>query len=220
MRFFFPLLLFFIIYLLFIFFDYTSIHKWMKPLLIPSLLFFYLINLQGKPQLKIIAALLLSAAGDTLLMFDGPNFFIFGLVAFLFAHILYILIFKSFLKSLAINRFVLLCSFLVVLYYVSFISFLWPGLGKMKIPVLVYASAISMMLWLSFQVFQKFGKAALHILLGSLFFVFSDSLLSIQLFQTDFFRAHFFVMLTYLLAQFLLVYGLMNMESRKHYISD
>ena len=220
MRFFFPLLLFFIVYLLFTFFDYASIHKWMKPILIPSLLFFYMINLRGKPQLKIIAALLLSAAGDTLLMFDGPNFFIFGLVAFLFAHILYILIFKSFLKSLAINRFVLLCSFLVVLYYVLLISFLWPGLGKMKIPVLVYASAISMMLWLSFQVFQKFGNTALYMLLGSFFFVFSDSLLSIQLFRTDFFRAHFFVMSTYLLAQFLLVYGLMNMDSRKHYISD
>ena len=220
MRFFFPLLLFFIVYLLFIFFDYTSIHKWIKPLLIPSLLFFYLINLKGKPRIKLIAALLLSAAGDTLLMFDGPNFLIFGLVAFLFAHILYILIFKSFLKSLSINRFVLLCSFLIVLYYVLFMSFLWPGLGKMKMPVLFYAFAISMMLWLSFQVFQKLGNAALYMLLGAFFFVFSDSLLSIKLFHTDFFRAHFFVMFTYLLAQFLLVYGLVKIETRKHFISN
>ena len=51
----------------------------MKPFLIPALLFFYLINIYSRPQLKIIGALLLSAAGDSLLMIDGPNFFIFGL---------------------------------------------------------------------------------------------------------------------------------------------
>ena len=220
MRFFLPLLLFFIVYLSFIFFDYSFIHRWMKPFLIPSLLFFYLINVQTKPQLKIIGALLLSATGDVLLMFHGPNFFIFGLVAFLFAHIFYVFIFKSFLKRLIINRFILVCSFLVGLYYVLLMRFLWPGLGDMKIPVIAYAFVISMMLWLSLQVSQKFGASAKYILLGAFFFVFSDTLLSIQLFHTDFYRAHLFVMLTYLLAQFLLVYGLIYIETRKQVISD
>ena len=220
MRFFFPVLLFFIVYLSFIFFDYSFIHRWMKPFLIPSLLFFYLINVKTKPQLKMIGALLLSAAGDVLLMFHGPNFFIFGLVAFLFAHIFYVFIFKSFLKRLIINRFILFCSLLVGLYYLLLMRFLWPGLGDMKIPVLAYAFVISMMLWLSFQVSQKFGSSAKYILLGAFFFVFSDTLLSIQLFHTDFYRAHLFVMLTYLMAQFLLVYGLIYIEKRKHVISD
>ena len=129
MRFFFPLLLFFIVYLMFVFFDYSSIHQWMKPFLIPSLLFFYLINLKGKPQLKLIGALLLSAAGDAFLMFNGPDFFISGLVAFLFAHILYVFIFKSFLKRLIINRFILLCSFLIGLYYVLLMRF-WTMFDK------------------------------------------------------------------------------------------
>ena len=220
MRFFFPLLLFFTVYLLFIFFDYSSIHQWMKPFLIPSLLFFYLINLKGKPQLKLIGALLLSAVGDALLMFNGPDFFIFGLVAFLFAHILYVFIFKSFLKRLIINRFILLCSFLIGLYYVLLMRFLWPSLGDMKIPVLAYAFVISMMLWLSLQVSQALGTSAKYIFLGAFFFVFSDTLLSLQLFHTDFYRAHLFVMLTYLLAQVLLVYGLIYVETRKYIISD
>ena len=220
MRFFFPLLLFFTVYLLFIFFDYSSIHQWMKPLLIPSLLFFYLINLKGKPQLKLIGALLLSAAGDALLMFNGPDFFIFGLVAFLFAHVLYVFIFKSFLKRLTINRLILICSLFVVLYYVFFMRFLWSDLGEMQIPVLVYAFVISIMLWMSIQVVNSLGISGRYILLGAFFFVLSDSLLSIQLFHTDFYMAHFFVMLTYITAQFLLVYGIIHVETLKHIISD
>ena len=54
---------------------------------------------------------------------------------------------------------------------------------------------------------------------GAFFFVFSDTLLSLQLFHTDFYRAHLFVMLTYLLAQVLLVYGLIYVETRKYIIS-
>ena len=220
MRFFYPILFFFIVYLSFILCGYSFLYIWMKPFLIPALLFFYLINIYSRPQLKIIGALLLSAAGDSLLMIDGPNFFIFGLVAFLFAHVLYVFIFKSFLKRLTINRLILICSLFVVLYYVFFMRFLWSDLGEMQTPVLVYAFVISMMLWMSIQVVHSLGISGRYILLGAFFFVLSDSLLSIQLFHTDFYMAHFFVMLTYITAQFLLVYGIIHVETLKHIISD
>ena len=85
----------------------------------------------------------------------------------------------------------------------------------MRIPVLAYALVISVMLWMALQLLRGTSSFRWYIVLGALFFVVSDSLLSIQLFYSSFELAHFYVMLTYLLAQFLLVFGILNFRNER-----
>ena len=71
-----------------------------KPALVASLLLLFVFKHQSlSSKLKVIVplALLFSVIGDVLLMFDSydANFFIYGLIAFLLAHILYSIAFQT-----------------------------------------------------------------------------------------------------------------------------
>src|SRR5450631_3316136 len=71
-----------------------------KPLLIPVLIIYFLSqrkNTNNNLAKWIVVALFFSWAGDVLLMFDVKNslFFLFGLSAFLLAHIFYIVFFHN-----------------------------------------------------------------------------------------------------------------------------
>ena len=205
----------FVVYLTMVFTESTTEAAWMKPILIPSL---FLLMLGGRKILKhqrLVGALVLSTVGDILLIFEGRPFFILGLLSFLLAHLLYIFIFRSKVGAIKRDAFSVICTLFILVYYVSFMCFLWPHLGAMRIPVLAYAFVISGMLWMALQLLRSTSSFRWHIVLGALFFVVSDSLLSIQLFYSSFELAHFYVMLTYLLAQFLLVYGILNFRNER-----
>ena len=153
--------------------------------------------------------------GDILLIFEGRPFFILGLLSFLLAHVLFVLIFRSRAGTIKLDFYTVVCSLFILSYYFFFMKFLWPHLGAMRIPVLAYAFVISGMLWMALQLLRSTSSLRGHIVLGALFFVVSDSLLSIQLFYSSFELAHFYVMLTYLLAQLLLVYGILNFRHER-----
>src|SRR5204862_2544366 len=92
-------ILFIVILLTDLFAVYTSngiLRYISKPLLMPLLLVFFILQTKFfASSLKkwVVLALLFSWGGDVLLMFESMNgnFFILGLVAFLIAHIFYIL---------------------------------------------------------------------------------------------------------------------------------
>lgn len=184
-----------------------------KPFLIPALIVAYHHEVRplSGPSRLFIVALVFSWLGDVLLMLEawGPKFFIGGLLAFLVSHLLYIRYFngirttkKSFLKS----RPVMLLG--VVVFVFELIYILWPGLGPMKIPVIVYASVIGTMLAFALWQYGKIDqRAALLFISGALLFVLSDTLLSINRFRIGFTGAGTWVMITYCLAQFLLAKG-------------
>jgi uncharacterized membrane protein YhhN len=178
-------------------------------------LYSFYASVKEKGNYKIIGALVLSTLGDILLIFDGRPFFILGLLSFLLAHVLYVLVFRSRVGTIKLDFYTVLCSLLILSYYFFFMKFLWSHLGAMRIPVLAYALVISVMLWMALQLLRGTSSFRWHIVLGALFFVVSDSLLSIQLFYSSFELAHFYVMLTYLLAQFLLVYGILNFRNER-----
>lgn len=200
-------------YLSLVFMEQEAISVYLKPLLVPALLILFLLNVKQKGNYKIIGALLLSTLGDILLIFDGKAFFILGLLSFLLAHLLYILIFRSQTKSIKRDAFTIQSSVVVIMYYGCFMCFLWPHLGAMRIPVLAYALVISVMLWMALQFLRSTSSYKWHIVLGAFFFVVSDSLLSIQLFYSSFDFSHFYVMLTYLFAQSFLVYGIIRIKN-------
>src|SRR6186713_2006841 len=101
------IILFIVILLADLFAVYTSnetLRYITKPLLMPFLITFFIFQTKdfSSPLKKWITfALVFSWAGDVLLMFESTNgnFFIFGLVAFLIAHIFYILFYEIVIRK-------------------------------------------------------------------------------------------------------------------------
>lgn len=190
-----------------------------KPMILGSLIFFFLVRSYGKDKMirsYLLAGLFFSLTGDILLMFDSdPRFFLFGLSAFLIAHICYIILFSSLRNKerLGINAW----NFIpVAIYYAALAFTLYPFLGEMRLPVLVYGSVISIMfvlaLHMTSMVYREAGK---WMAIGAAFFVLSDSLLAFNKFYQSFPFAGILIMLTYAAAQYGIVKGVLSYLAEK-----
>lgn len=187
-----------------------------KPLLIPALILLLIISGLSSSGKIIAAALFFSWAGDVLLLFENKHalFFISGLVCFLITHIFYIIYFLQ-IKTAAIS---LLkkqpwLAVLVAAYGVSLVLFLYPHLGAMKIPVLVYAIVICTMVICSLHVYNKVNTPANSVFVaGAVLFAVSDSLLAVNKFYQPFAGAGAFIISTYCAAQFLIVMGILKIK--------
>jgi uncharacterized membrane protein YhhN len=186
-----------------------------KPMLMIALLMLFL-ERAGKAasrlKFHIFLALVFSLAGDVLLIFQGQHdqFFMFGLAAFLLAHIFYILYFRGIRKPNRAEGSIIktVASLVAVVYAIGLLWFLFPKLGSMKIPVMVYGATISMMLVSVFFAFVHIrSRFAVFSVAGAILFVVSDSLLAINKFHTPFEASGFLIMLTYGLAQLFIVWG-------------
>jgi uncharacterized membrane protein YhhN len=183
-----------------------------KLLLMPALaLAVYAGSPQGKERVLLLTAILFSFAGDSFLLLDhkNPLFFIFGLVSFLITHILYIIYFigiKPVRTSVLSKQPWIILP--VIAYGFGLVYFLFPTLGDLKIPVIVYAIIICTMLLCSIHILKRVNKPAGWLFVGgALFFVLSDSLLAIAKFKTAFSYAPFLIMLTYCAAQYFIARG-------------
>ncbi|MCG2613914.1 lysoplasmalogenase [Terrimonas sp. NA20] len=163
----------------------------------------------NKPGVFILFALLFSWGGDVLLMFQGRNslFFLSGLASFLIAHIFYIIFFHQIKKREQIrSRF--WTALVVAVYYSVLITLLNPWLGEMRLPVRIYGLVISFMFLLALHMIYLGDKIAGRLMVaGALLFVMSDSVLAINKFYQPVPAADLVIMLTYGLAQYLLVRG-------------
>ena len=147
-------------------------------------------------QKAILAGLILSTIGDVFLI-KQDKFFIHGLISFLLGHLCYI---AAFLTEPNFP-----CAFFYLVYVVSFLALLWKFLGKLKLPVIFYALTIAVMSWLALSRFLEINDLkTFSALIGSLFFVTSDSLLALNKFKTPLKYGHFYVLSTYFLAQWLI----------------
>ncbi len=198
-----------VIYLTALVSGFESLTFAMKPLLLLPLLMLVMSSKGIVGKTLLVLALCFSWAGDTLLLlvYKSSIFFLLGLAAFMLAHILYIVLFrlKAPYKAISTKWNVALLS-LIGLYLVILLYILNPGLGEMKIPVMVYAVVISYMLlnavWAS-RAMQS--RPANQLILGAVSFVVSDSILAINKFHTPFDAASFLIMVTYLFAQYSIV---------------
>jgi uncharacterized membrane protein YhhN len=183
-----------------------------KPLLMPLLIVLFIFQTKDfASSLKkwVVLALGFSWAGDVLLMFESMNssFFIFGLIAFLIAHIFYILFYENVIRKEGLSK--NYWWFLpVIIYYVSLIYILSPHLENMKLPVRIYGIVISYMLIQALQTgrIKNLGAATLMIG-GAVLFITSDSILAINKFYESFEYAGIAIMLTYGIAQLLITLG-------------
>jgi len=152
--------------------------------------------------------LLFSSIGDICLELDkttypGKGLFIGGLLAFLVAHLLYIV---SFLKSKLDYKHATALLVPLGAYYFTIMSVLIPRMEPaLVVPVLVYGIAICGMAL--FAILRSFSnktcglKSRYCSLIGSLVFVLSDSILAVNKFAFPIQDAHFYVMVTYYFGQ-------------------
>lgn len=148
----------------------------------------------------IVAGLLCSLAGDIFLMLPSDPF-VAGLVSFLVAHLFYIVAFTAGREF----RFSLRSFGPFVLYGILMLAILWPHLGNMKLPVLVYTLVLLVM---ARQAWERWSRTeqrgALLAFLGTVSFVISDSALSIDRFLGQFAVAPALILGTYFTAQWLI----------------
>lgn len=201
--------------LLFIYFDQQQFRWFTKPLLMPLLMLgFYTASAKRSGTLfyLIPVALFLSWAGDVLLQMKGM--FIPGLISFLLAHVFYIVYFSKTGKGKkGLLQLQPLIGIPVLVYILIFLWLLYPFLDALKIPVTVYGITIGTMLLLAINTRHKLSNAASALFfIGALLFVISDSLLAVNLFAMNHLALSLCVMLTYAVAQYLIVKGALANE--------
>lgn len=137
----------------------------------------------------IAIGLALSLLGDMLLAWPA-DLFVFGLGAFLLAHLAYLRAYLLGTRRLAPLALLMAagCGAAIFTLLAS------GGLGALLVPVACYALAISAMLW---RALACGGLAAL----GACLFVLSDSLIGIDRFVSPFAAAPYLIILTYWLGQ-------------------
>ena len=177
-----------------------------KCALMPFLLGMYFFGAQNVFW-PIVAALVLGCAGDVfLLKIESLTRFRCGLASFLLGHLAYIIAFIHFAQPFNLNA--LAVSFVAAIAFgITMYKIVHPN-REMKLPVVVYETVITAMAILAFQVFlQKGFPLGTFIFGGSLLFLVSDSFLARFTFGTKPKYGDFWVMLTYILAQFCIVWG-------------
>jgi uncharacterized membrane protein YhhN len=151
-----------------------------------------------------IAGLVFSMLGDFFLDYDRVHWFVFGLGAFLFAHLCYI----RCLFPLSFHRWPWIS--LYALFGLIIFLLLRNHLGELFIPVLIYMSVLLVM-GISTLLSDKSNP---WLLLGGICFVFSDALIGLDKFYLEIPYASIWIMLSYYLAQFSLMKGIFQLKEK------
>lgn len=191
-----------------------------KPLIMPclALLFIYpkatdLEVDRKKFNRLILFGFFFSWLGDIALMFDklNPNFFLVGLSNFLLAHIFYIFAFWQSAKNSSSPTLLSQKPYLfapLLVYGGGLFYLLLPNLQGFTAPVLVYSVVISLMACFALNRKNRVNSRSFNLIFyGSLLFVVSDSLIALNKFLLAIPYNGFWVMLTYMLAQYLIMRG-------------
>ncbi|WP_259016165.1 lysoplasmalogenase [Emticicia fluvialis] len=179
-----------------------------KPLLMITLGLFYYLRTRAtfsKRDRLVLFALFFSCLGDTFLMFQqlNPNYFLMGLGAFLLGHVCYILLFRQEGKSRHF-RWLPFISYACLLLF--FLLHRIPT--DFRIPVTLYAIVITLM-GIRASERQVKDKSYEVVLIGAVLFIASDSLIALNKFVVSVPMAGFLIMSTYVVAQYLIIHGLL-----------
>lgn len=192
-------------------FNLSNLHFVTKPMLVIFLAAFYR---QSVPSVngRFFLALIFCWLGDVFLLFDRVNeiFFMAGLGSFLLAHLILIFTYRilvtpedNFKGTQRIRL-----SFPIILVGSGLVVVLYPLLGELQIPVIIYALALTLMVLQSiFRLGRTNAKSFWLVFLGAVFFMLSDSLLAINKFYQPISFAGVWVMTTYIAAIYLIVSG-------------
>jgi uncharacterized membrane protein YhhN len=199
------------------------LHLVCKPLIMIFLGAYYFSSVEREHRsTAVVVAVIFSLAGDVLLMLQSSNeqFFIFGLAAFLVAHIFYIFAYRQHRTDShpdelqGVQRIRL--AFPIVLAGSGLVFVLYPVLGELKVPVVLYAIVIvTMVLNALFRYGRTATKSFWMVFVGAVLFMISDSMIAINKFLSPISGANFLVMTTYVVAQYMIVEGLLKHPHKK-----
>lgn len=141
-----------------------------------------------------------SALGDVLLEIPA-NLFVAGLIAFLIAHLCYIMAYLSRSKTLHLVR-----AIPCLLYGCGVFWFLqsYGNLGPMALPVGVYTFVICCMLWRAASLYGTSGvsKALVHAaFFGAALFAMSDTIIAFNKFHAPVPGARYWIIVLYWMGQ-------------------
>jgi len=173
-------------------------HTVAKPLLMPLLALFVVVR--GGPRL-LVAALLFGWGGDTFLLSGADPAFLAGMASFAAGHVCYLVLFRRTARARA--------PWFVVGAYgvavVATVALLWPGLpAELRVPVAGYSLLLTAM---------AYGATRLGLVagLGGALFMASDTLIATGVADwPQLPRPDFWIMLTYVAAQYLLARGVLG----------
>lgn len=177
------------------------------PVLFKVLSILLLAALGFRQNVLLGLALTVSSVGDVLLGVSriGSNgtdqLFLWGLSAFLIAHLLYIVLFRKFASRavwkaswLRIGGTLLIPCLLVLL-----LTTLYASLGAFRIPVFLYSFVIAAM-----GVSALFANVPVPAGIGALLFIASDSMIALEKFHAPILAGAQLIWITYYLAQLLI----------------
>jgi len=187
---------------------------YIKPLICISLGAYLYLNANMKAGFNrmVFAGLIFSLFGDSFLMFAGSDvyFFLYGLVSFLLAHIVYSMaFFRDFKNNPQASKYYgHLMLFLMGVFSLSYYSWIRDYLNDFRIPVMAYMIVISIMAILASYRYKRVNLLSFRLIYwGAIFFVISDSALAYNKFVEPFSFAGILIMSTYMIAQYLITIG-------------
>lgn len=169
-----------------------AVFKALTTALIISIAFFIYDTSSSDYSAIMIVALLFSLIGDVFLV--KKEYFLYGLSAFLIAHVCFILGFISFhgfdWSIIPLIPLVIIAG----IYY----NYLGKDLAKYSIPVLVYITVIVVMNWQAINLAISIGDSMfLVIAIASILFSLSDAILAYNKFKKPFRFAGVWILSTY-----------------------
>lgn len=191
-----------------------------KPLIMVALAWYYVMHTaRGQRSVAVVLAMLFSFLGDSLLMYATVRelYFMAGLGAFLLAHICYILAYRQHQDDpeeqaqalVGVHR--VRMALPVILAGSGLVVVLYPALGDLKTPVLVYATVLVVMV---LTALFRFGRTAMPsywmVFGGAILFMMSDAMLAVNKFLEPLSHGNFWIMSTYVSAQYLIIRGLIR----------
>ena len=189
-----------------------ELNQFTKPLLMPLLIFYVYRQSIGNTTVKVLLlclALLFSWIGDVVLMYQSDQlYFMIGIALFLAAQVTYVFVLRK--TTYQPPRLNVLALVPFLLYGAILFYFLLPA-GDFTAPIIIYGLVILTMAVSAYSRKDLTSyKSFMLAFSGSIFFVLSDSILAINAFSTAIPYAGAFIMLTYTVAQLLLVKGILN----------
>lgn len=183
-----------------------------KGFVLASLLGYYV---AAAPELRpaMIMALVFSLLGDMLLIKSG--WLLYGGVAFGVAHCMYIFAYWGQIDFAAIPLWVyFVAAALYIAAIAGMLAFLWHYVSKkLKAAGTAYLTNIGIMSYFALlQLLSLRSGPAAVVFAGSLIFILSDFVLLIRNFRAEVRLRHkpFIVMLTYIVAQAMIVWGMLR----------
>ncbi len=200
------------------FIDTGWIHHVCKPLIMVSLGMLYFASVPGtRRSWIVVGAIFFSFLGDSLLMYDHLSevYFMAGLGAFLVAQLCYIIAYRQHRDekrgSEITNVQRVRLAFPVVLAGTGLVFVLYPKLGELLIPVMLYALVLILMVLSALgRLGRTIGQSFWMVFAGAVSFMVSDSLLAINKFLQPVGGDGIWIMLTYITAQLLIINGIIK----------